>query len=241
MFNIPKFTDIFGDVKITEEMKVSHKPSKPIKVEESVQETPELFYEGNFSDSEIEGLVNVLDHANLFVEADEEGKIKKTALIQTSKEILDLMTDGRWSKFSKEEKADFLRNYIWDGTKFVPTKKGRVKAALSGIASGVKKALMPKALAKNLATDAVFEAIVKGLKNKKITVDIVKKAIKTAPRGAALSIIILSVIEASIKATTTSPKNPEKDFVKDFDNSVSTIKSKIKGFADKLKSLFSKN
>lgn len=242
MFKIPKFTEIFGETEITEETKSKFKTTiSKATVTESKVEIEEFSYENNLNEEEINDFLQLLDYDNLFYEEEkEEGKTVKTAFIKTSKDVLDSVTDGRWSKMSKEDKSDFLRNYIWDGTKFVVTKKGRLKAAIAGIGKSIKDDLKPKKIMLNLSTEVVVKSLLNSIRLKGVTKDIIKSAIKGAPKGSAIGSIILAVINGIKASVKTDPKTIEKDFANNFDLNLKKAKNKVGEMVNKLKGLFTK-
>lgn len=249
MVKLPKFKDIFGETEITDEMKSKYKFEAKVTKIESTEEIELVEYEGNFTEAEAFDFIDTLKYMDLFVEVDEAGNVKPTAFIKTSKDVLDDVTDGKWSKLSKEEKAAFLRNYIWDGTKFVPTKIGRLKAAVAGAVGSVKNSLVPVELLKNVTSTAISSAIIKSVKNKAVTTKVLQSAIKGVPRGATLGIVLLALAQGAHAGFVTSPKAKvttnsdnevdtktiERDFANNFDATIKTAKSKMKSFIDKLK------
>lgn len=265
MLKIPKFADLFKEIEVTDDMKSKYAKQ----VDESInsvnsQDNEELYIE-NFTDEEVSDFIDLMSYSDLFTEADSDGNVKPTALIKTSKEILDLMTDGKWSKFTKEEKAEFLKNYIWDGTKFVPTKTGRLKAAIVKASGTLFGGFTPSNFTATTLADASIKAGLVKISGKKLSKEVIVKILKSAPKGAALSIVIPALIQAAGAAAVTSPKsksdlsskilsndklslsdygNRDKsvdvDFAKQFDDSIKSAKSNIKKYASKLKGLLGK-
>jgi len=224
MHNIPKFSDIF-DVETLDinEMKTRYKAGDIV--------IPE--YERNFSESEVLMFIEALKYKDLYMESDAAGNPDK--ILDKTKILLDDLTDGRWSKMSTAEKSAFLQNYKWDGSKFVSTTKGKIKAGLTGIGVSITNAISPKQLAPDFTASFLINLIWKSIKFKTISLPVLKTVFKATPKGMALGTFIFALLEAGSAVELNTANDKELDFASRFDSAIKTVKSNIKNFLSKLK------
>lgn len=196
------FENLIGSSsKSDEELKQLHRKSK---IE------PVGTYSNNFTENEIDMFIKLLDHSELFTESDKDGNVKTVPLIKVSKDVLDGITDNRWSKFSKEEKKAFLNNYKWNGIKFVPTVTGMAKAATMGAVDQVFQALTPLSLAKRISISLGTSIITGKLSGKAFSPKIIIDVLRSLPKGLTIGTLLAAITTATITAISTTP-NEEKD------------------------------